>query len=109
LLILKILVKNNINPLMQQDVQYFLLSHLSPTQTNWMVRGLVSGWTEYNITSKFYRCIVINLSSLFKLTIEYITVILFRTGVAPGARGCAPSNPYRIYKKIYIVNEKCIL
>jgi hypothetical protein len=33
-----ILVKNNINPLMQQSVQYFLLSHLSPTQTNWMVQ-----------------------------------------------------------------------
>jgi hypothetical protein len=33
-----ILVKNNINPLMQQSVQYFSLSHLSPTQTNWMVR-----------------------------------------------------------------------
>jgi hypothetical protein len=30
--------KNNINPLMQQCVQYFLLSPLSPTQTNWMVR-----------------------------------------------------------------------
>jgi hypothetical protein len=30
--------KNNINPLIQQSVQYFLLSHLSPTQTNWMVR-----------------------------------------------------------------------
>jgi hypothetical protein len=35
---MKILVKNNINPLMQQSVQYFLLSHLSLTQTNWMVR-----------------------------------------------------------------------
>jgi len=33
-----ILVKNNINLLMQQSVQYFLLSHLSPTQTNWMVQ-----------------------------------------------------------------------
>jgi hypothetical protein len=31
-----ILVKNNINPLIQKGVQYFLLSHLSPTQTNWM-------------------------------------------------------------------------
>jgi hypothetical protein len=26
------------NPLMQHGVQYFLLSHLSPTHTNWMVR-----------------------------------------------------------------------
>jgi hypothetical protein len=33
-----ILVKNIINPLMQQSVQYFLLSHISSTQTNWMVR-----------------------------------------------------------------------
>jgi hypothetical protein len=33
-----ILVKNNINPLMQQSVQYVLLSHLSSTLTNWMVR-----------------------------------------------------------------------
>jgi hypothetical protein len=33
-----ILVKNNINTLMQKSIQYFLLSHLSPTQTNWMVR-----------------------------------------------------------------------
>jgi hypothetical protein len=32
-----VLVKNNINLLMQQSVQYFSLSHLSPTQTNWMV------------------------------------------------------------------------
>jgi hypothetical protein len=30
--------KKNINPLMPQSVQYFLLSHLSPTQTNWMIR-----------------------------------------------------------------------
>jgi hypothetical protein len=30
--------KNNINPLIQQNVQYFLLSYLSSTQTNWMVR-----------------------------------------------------------------------
>jgi hypothetical protein len=41
-----ILVKNNINPLMQQSLQYFLLSHLSPTQTNWMVREQ----TTYNFT-----------------------------------------------------------
>jgi hypothetical protein len=33
-----ILIKNNINPLMQLSIQYFLLSHLSSTQTNWMVR-----------------------------------------------------------------------
>jgi hypothetical protein len=33
-----IIVQNNINPLMQQRVQYFLLFYLSPTQTNWMVR-----------------------------------------------------------------------
>jgi hypothetical protein len=33
-----ILLQNNINPLMQQSVQYLLISHLSPTQTNWMVR-----------------------------------------------------------------------
>jgi hypothetical protein len=31
-----ILVKNNIYPLMQQSVQYILLSHLSPTQTGWL-------------------------------------------------------------------------
>jgi hypothetical protein len=37
-----ILVKNDINPLMQKSVQYFLLSHLSPTQTNWMVREHVT-------------------------------------------------------------------
>jgi hypothetical protein len=30
-----ILLKNNIYPLMQQSVQYFLLSHISPTQTGW--------------------------------------------------------------------------
>ena len=30
-----ILVKNNMYPLMQQSVQYLLLSHLSPTQTGW--------------------------------------------------------------------------
>jgi hypothetical protein len=33
-----ILVKNNINSLMQQSVQYILLSRLLLTQTNWMVR-----------------------------------------------------------------------
>jgi hypothetical protein len=35
---MKILVKNSINALMQQSVQYFLSSHLSPTQTNWIIR-----------------------------------------------------------------------
>jgi hypothetical protein len=33
-----VLVKNNTNLLMQPSVQYFLLFHLSPTLTNWMVR-----------------------------------------------------------------------
>jgi hypothetical protein len=33
-----ILEKNNIDPLMQQSVQNFLLSHLSSTLTNWMVQ-----------------------------------------------------------------------
>jgi hypothetical protein len=34
-LIMTISVKNNINPLMQQSVQYVLLSHVSSTQTGW--------------------------------------------------------------------------
>jgi hypothetical protein len=43
-----ILVKNNINPLIQQSVQYCLLFNLSPIQTNQMVRELAT----YNYPSE---------------------------------------------------------